>query len=95
MPIFFTLMVITYTMIMHVIFKDGLIIGNVANQYYSYLSFSSLLILMQIVILIKYIKSIQNKESTQLNTVLYTITFLNIIVLGIMNIILRFFSTDG
>ena len=50
---------------------------------------------MQIVILIKYIKSIQNKESTQLNTVLYTITFLNIIVLGIMNIILRFFSTDG
>lgn len=95
MPIFFTLMVITYTMIMHLIFKDSLIIGNVANQYYSYLSFSSLLILMQIVILIKYIKSIQNKESTQLNTVLYTITFLNIIVLGIMNIILRFFSTDG
>lgn len=95
MPIFFTLMVITYTMIMHLIFKDSLIIGNVANQYYSYLSFSSLLILMQIVILIKYIKSIQNKESTQLNTVLYTITFLNIIVLGIMNIILKFFSTDG
>jgi hypothetical protein len=83
--------------------------GFVANEYYQLSASTSFLFMFQIICLFQYIK-LYIKAKTDQNSVegknaivnqgrmafaTYFITAINLIVVGMMTIILRFFSTDG
>ena len=50
--------------------------------------------IIQIITLSKYVKSLGSTDN-QAGSVIYALTLVNVLILGIMNIILSFFSTDG
>ena len=95
LPSVLTFGVVTYIIILNSIFKENIIKGRLANEYFTYSSFSSFLILIQVGLLIKYITDISNNRDSQVGPVIYVFSILNIMILGVMNVILRFFSTDG
>ena len=95
LPSVLTLAVVTYTLIMNSVYRTNLINGHVASEYYSYSSFSSLLILIQVGLLIKYMIDISSGKSSDIGSVIYVFSIINIMILGIMQVILQFFSTDG
>lgn len=80
--------------------------GKVATEYYTYSGVSSFLLIMQMVMLYRYIVDelkITNSAKANIHEALasniasasYLLTIGNVILIGIMNIILNYFSTDG
>lgn len=94
LPVFLSLIVVSYILLLNVKFKERLIEGKVADEYFSYLSFFSIMFMIQIITLSKYIKTL-GKSQNQAGSVVYALALVNILIIGIMNIILSFFSTDG
>lgn len=94
LPVFLSLIVVSYILLLNNQFKEKLIKGRIANDYFSYLLFFSLIFSVQIIILCKYIKSF-DKNNNQLGSVIYALGLVSLLILGIMNIILSFFNTDG
>lgn len=94
LPVFVTLIVITYLLYVNVSFKERLINGNVANELFNYLFFSGLVLMVQVILLLNYMSSQMDGKETS-SGVIYMTTFINLILIGIMFIILNFFSTDG
>tara|TARA_B100001093_G_scaffold519067_1_gene606294 strand:+ start:2608 stop:3237 length:630 start_codon:yes stop_codon:yes gene_type:complete len=95
LPSVLTFMVIIYIIIINFTYKKKLVNGDVANEYYSYSLFSSLLLLFQVGLLIKYILDISNEKESDITSVIYVLTVINFMLLGVMQVILNFFSTDG
>ena len=103
LPIIFTLIIMSYLISLNNQFKHNIIFGRVANEFFSYSFLFSILLLVQIYILLSYyliiskesISESDSKSMGQLSAIIYVIVFLNLIILGIINIILKFFSTDG
>ena len=95
LPSVLTFMVIIYIIIINFTYKKKLVNGDVANEYYSYSLFSSLLLLFQVGLLIKYILDISNGKESDITSVIYVLTVINFMLLGVMQVILNFFSTDG
>ena len=83
--------------------------GKVANEYNMYSNMSTVLIVVQLIILFKYLRDtlmitqgesltkigIDKAIKSEMASVTYILTLLNLIFAGIMNIILEFYSTDG
>ena len=80
--------------------------GKVSSEYNKFWSLSTFMLIWQVYIAFNYLKAHitllydpQNtsalKNKKKMNSVSYLVTPLNIILLGIMNVILEFFSTDG
>lgn len=83
--------------------------GNVADEYGQFSTISSILVVIQLIVLFKYLKdtfmiqeggpSDTNAMATalksQMASVTYILTILNLMSIGVMNIIVEFFSTDG
>ena len=83
--------------------------GKVANEYSVYSNISTVLIIVQLIILFKYLKddllltrggninktTIEKALESELASITYVLTIINLIFAGIMNIILEFYSTDG
>jgi len=83
--------------------------GKVANEYNTFSSISTILIIFQLIILFKYLKDdlliAQGGQSTKVGlekalksnmaSITYLLTILNLVFVGMMNIVLEFFSTDG
>tara|TARA_Y100000389_G_scaffold72093_1_gene68879 strand:- start:5095 stop:5691 length:597 start_codon:yes stop_codon:yes gene_type:complete len=103
LPSILTIAVIIYLCVVILSYKDQLINGRVADEYYRYSTATSLLLGIQSVILIYHMYqqmqySRANKEHTYKSTSnysIYILTTLNIILVGISQVILKFFSTDG
>ena len=94
-PIFLSLLVVSYIIILNVNYKDSLVAGKVSNEFFSYLLFFSLFFLGQIATVSKYIVALNNKVYEQHSSVIYALSLANILLISVMNIILAFFSTDG
>ena len=95
LPSLLTLAIIIYIIILNSIYRENLVNGHVANEYYSYSSFLSILVLIQIGLLIKYIVDMSENKNSPVKPVIYIFSIINIMILGIMQVILNFFSTDG
>lgn len=93
LPVFVVLIIVTYGFILNVKFKDKLIKGDISNEYFSYLTLFSLILLVQFVILCLYILQIQLVNEYKI--ILYALSTVNVMILGVMNIILSYFTTDG
>jgi hypothetical protein len=105
-PIILTLGIVIYIISINFIYFTRINSNKVSSSYSIYSFFSSLLIVIQIGIIIKYMFSILNGINTKNNTVksneqailkglsLIVIT-INYIFVFILHILLAFFSTDG
>ena len=107
-PVIFTLGIIVYIITLNFIYFTRINSNKVSSSYPTYSFFSSLLIIIQIGIIIKYMYSILNgiqtkrndstdkiKEQAILKGVSLIVTTINYIFVMILHILLAFFSTDG
>tara|TARA_Y100001980_G_C14491040_1_gene268141 strand:- start:481 stop:1071 length:591 start_codon:yes stop_codon:yes gene_type:complete len=99
LPVFITLIVVSYDFFINIKFKDKLIKGDIASEYFGYLIFFSLFLFIQTGCISKYIKDISDKNNSKneskVGPVIYLLSLMNMIILGVMNIIIAYFSTDG
>tara|TARA_B100000780_G_scaffold274770_1_gene240295 strand:+ start:707 stop:1393 length:687 start_codon:yes stop_codon:yes gene_type:complete len=107
-PVIFTLGIIVYIITLNFIYFTRINSNKVSSSYPTYSFFSSLLIIIQIGIIVKYMYSILNgiqtkrndstdkiKEQAILKGVSLIVTTINYIFVMILHILLAFFSTDG
>ena len=76
-PIFLSLLVVSYIIILNVNYKDSLVAGKVSNEFFSYLLFFSLFFLGQIATVSKYIVALNNKVDEQHSSVIYALSLAN------------------
>lgn len=96
-PCVLTLGVIIYLIVLESIYTGRIKAGEVAEEYFSYSSISSLLILLQVGLLVKYILDMANGDNDYktYGYIIYLFGLVNLIIIGVMQVILQFFSTDG
>tara|TARA_X000000368_G_scaffold418956_1_gene421063 strand:- start:8703 stop:9353 length:651 start_codon:yes stop_codon:yes gene_type:complete len=107
-PVMFTLGIVLYIISLNFIYFKRINSNKVSSSYSTYSFFSSLLIIIQIGIIIKYMFSIlktiknnrttdpeRNKEQAILKGASIIATSVNFIFILILHILLAFFSTDG
>lgn len=82
---------------------------NVASEYYNYSSVSTVLVIIQLIVLFKYLTDefrlseggpasktqLEQALTSRLASVTYLVTLANVMLAAIQNIILAYFSTDG
>lgn len=69
--------------------------GKVTNEYFHVSSLSNMLIFMQVIILFLFLNEKEPIRKNQLSQILYILVSLNLIFAAMMNIVLKYFSTDG
>ena len=83
--------------------------GKVATEYDQFSTVSTILVVVQLIVLFKYLKDtfmiekggpsgekgLAEALKSQLASITYVLTALNVIFVGMMTIVLEFFSTDG
>ena len=69
--------------------------GRVTNEYFQFSSLSNMLIFMQVIILFLFLNEKEPIRKNQLSQILYILVSLNLIFAAMMNIVLKYFSTDG
>ena len=107
-PIIMTLGIIVYIIILNFMFYTRINSNKVSSSYAVYSFFSSLLVIIQLGIIIKYMYSILNGIQTKTNNtnekrnkqsilkgLSLIVTTINYIFVLILHILLAFFSTDG
>uniref|UniRef100_A0A6C0HFQ6 Uncharacterized protein n=1 Tax=viral metagenome TaxID=1070528 RepID=A0A6C0HFQ6_9ZZZZ len=103
LPSLLTLIVLLWLITLNVIYFKRINQGKVANEYYNYSNITTLIVIGQIMILFKYLKdkfaavsgNVSTAGADKMAYVTYFLTFLNFVFIGIMTIVLEFFSTDG
>ena len=70
--------------------------SDVSDEYYRYSSISTMLIILQLFYVLHSVnQSLSNTEETSGNPLVILLTLLNVAFVGIMHIILQYYTTDG
>lgn len=112
-PSLLTLIILIWLITLNIIYFKRINQGKVADEYYTYSTITTCIVIFQIITLFKYLNDNLSKINKQITSDLlsgtesnyipndsmayatYFFTFLNFIFIGIMTIVLQFFSTDG
>lgn len=109
LPIILTLVIVAIIILQNISFFDQINSGKVADEYYSFSGVSAFLILVQISLVInflldkfkQYTSNNPNKENimalfaSELNSFILILTMANFTFIGILQVYLKYFSTDG
>lgn len=110
MPLIVTVIVVALILTLNIIYYAQLNSGSVADEYYQFSNMSSFFMLLQFVIIIKYLidllmgqqkkdegKSVGviNALAGELSSFIWVLSIINISIVGILYVILKYFSTDG
>ena len=104
LPIFLTLLIIIYIMYLNFNFFKRINSNRVTDTFHTYSFFSSLMIIIQLGLICKYmfekLNTVQGSKDvkdngTKLKGVIFVLSTINFIFILIMHILLKFFSTDG
>lgn len=103
MPITVVFGILVWTILLNSVFLEQINKGKVTPTYVNISWTSSLIILFQLILVFKIVKDELNPTQagplksfeSQLSALSYLLGTLNFVMLGIMNISLIFFSTDG
>ena len=110
LPILLSIIIIALIIIQNVSFYKQINSGRVADEYYQFSGVSSFLILVQSIFVINYLMDIlsgaRNKGdveksgimvalASEMNSIILIISVMNIGIIGILQVILKYFSTDG
>ena len=69
--------------------------GTVSESYFQFSSLSNFLITMQIIILFMFLNEKTPERRNQMTQLLYILASFNLIFAAMMNIVVKYFSTDG
>ena len=105
-PIFLTFCVLIYVIYINFVHFNRINRGAVSDSYYTYSFYSSLLIIIQITLIIKYMynslgllnktkDNTDNKQTTMIKSASYILVLINLVFVMIQHILLSFYSTDG
>ena len=107
-PVMLITSIIALVLFQNVSFYDQINKGNVADEYYQFSGVSSFLILIQVCLVISYLmdtlgaaRSTGKKEdimtalASEMNSLILILSVINIGIIGILQVILKYFSTNG
>ena len=103
---FLMLLILVWLISINLTFYKRINEGNVASEYNQFSTVSTILVVVQLMVLFKYLKDAFMVEKggknglggalkSQMASITYVLTALNVIFIGMMNIVVAFFSTDG
>ena len=93
LPTIVMILLLAWLIVLNATYYKKINKGNVSAEYYQYSNISSFLILSQLIVL--FLSMSQDEKPNKYTYVSYILGILNTIFIGINNIILTFFSTDG
>jgi hypothetical protein len=94
-PSFITLLLLIWLVSLNTTFSDLINSGNYSHEYKYFSMFETIMMIIQIVIIFLIASTANANDITKYKTVVYITTIFNICFIGMMNIILNFFTTDG
>lgn len=100
-PSFLLLFILFWLIMLNVSYYTPINKGNISSEFVNYSFVSSFVILIQLFVVYKFIREKFNNNNTQKSMahsyklLSYLLTLSNIILIGIMTIILKYYSTDG
>ena len=99
------LLILVWLISMNMTYYKRINEGNVSAEYNQFSTVSTVLVVIQLAVLFKYLKDafaaekggkgIAGALKSEMASITYVLTALNVMFAGMMNIILAFFSTDG
>ena len=108
LPVILTLIVLSLLLFQNIVFYEPINSGKVAPQYYQFSGVSGFLILVQISLVIKYLMdkllgstggetnaTTMTALASEMSSIILILTVANIGFVGILQVILEYFSTDG
>jgi len=109
LPIIFTLVIIALIVIQNISFYNQINTGKVADEYYSFSGVSAFLILVQVSLVINFLldklkqytsdkgskADIMAIFASELNSIILILSVTNFAFIGMLQVILKYFSTDG
>ena len=69
--------------------------GNVTKEYFQFSTLSNILIILQIIILFIFLNEKTGERKTQMAQLLFILASFNLVFAAMMNIVVKYFSTDG
>jgi hypothetical protein len=93
LPTISTLLVIIWILVLNITYYKKINEGKIATEYYQFSTITTILIILQLIIL--FMSLFKGNTQNKMAYTTYAITLINMIFVGIMNIIVTFFSTDG
>jgi len=110
-PVLFLMGIIIWLFVMNISYQGRINKGQVSNDYYKFSFVSNFLIILQVMVIIQFIRNklgmrqtntdnspisrVFNQLSMQMASVGYAVGVINYAIVAIMQIILEYFSTDG
>jgi hypothetical protein len=97
-PLLLMFIILLWIVILNNRFFKSINKGAVSQEYYSYSFLSTLLVFLQLTVIYKWLFTDENDkkgERSNLATVSYLFTVLNIVITVMMQVVLEYFSTDG
>ena len=108
MPAILITVIISLVLFQNVSFYDQINKGNVADEYYQFSGVSSFLILIQVCLVISYLmdtlsaaRNTGKKEDimtalvSEMSSLILILSVINLGIIGILQVILKYFSTNG
>jgi hypothetical protein len=106
MPSVATLVIILWLIMVNASYASRINTGRVSTDFYRFGNASTILLILQIYVLFNFMRAKANdatpkdgfnpaQHANRLGFAIYFLTLLNLILTGIVNIELKFFSTDG
>ena len=110
LPITLIIAIVSLIIAQNVAFYKQINSGRVADEYYQFSGVSSFLILVQTVLVVNYMMDILSEKNnkgnaekvgilaalaSELNSIILILSVMNIGIIGVLQVVLKFFSTDG
>lgn len=105
LPILLLFGTLIYLIVLNFLFYNKINAKNVAESYYQYLNYSSIIFIILLVLIFKYIHSLvskvlnnnvnDEKNNKLIQSVSLVLCTINLIFIFMMHIVLSFYSTDG
>lgn len=98
LPSMITLLVLIWLITLNVTYFKRINQGKLSNDYNQFSTITTILLIIQLIVLFMFLRdqtSATPSENKTMGYVVYAITFINVIYISMMNIILKFFTTDG
>jgi hypothetical protein len=97
-PLLLIFIVLLWIVILNNRFFTRINKGIVSQEFFSYSFLSTILVFLQLTVIYKWLfigKDDKKDEKPKLVTITYLFTVMNIVLAGMMQIVLEYFSTDG
>ena len=110
LPVTLIIAIVSIIIVQNVSFYKQINSGRVADEYYQFSGVSSFLILVQTGLVISYMMDILSETNSkgntekvgimaalasELNSIILILSVMNVGIIGILQVVLKFFSTDG